>query len=81
MNYRVPRIVEKTLENYSVESKIELEELSKLNLMVSNGRLSERKIYISIDNPKFLEVRIYDLSNLSVNTYSDFNRRIKKLIK
>lgn len=81
MNYRVPRIVEKTLENYSVESKIELEELSKLNLMVSNGRLSERKIYIAIDNPKFLEVRIYDLSNLNKKSYFDFHRRIKKLIK
>lgn len=80
MGRRVYRAIKKTFEDYSKESQLELEELSKLKLMVVTGRYSEQKIYVSIDDPKFLEVRIYDLSNLSVNTYSDFNRRIKKLI-
>ena len=80
MAYRVPRTIKKSFENYSSESKRELEELSKLKLMVSNGVMKEQKVYISIDKPTVLEVRIYDLSNFSVNTYHDFNKKVKKLV-
>ena len=48
--------------------------------MVSNGVMKEQKVYISIDKPTVLEVRIYDLSNFSVNTYHDFNKKVKKLV-
>ena len=80
MAYRVPRTIKKSFENYSSESARELEELSKLKLMVANGSTKEQKVYLSIDKPTALEVRIYDLSNFSVNTYHDFNKKIKKLV-
>ena len=81
MSYRVPKTIKKTFVNYAVESEEELEELSKLKLMVANGRMKEQKVYISIDKPEAIEIRIYDLSNFSINTYSDFNKRIKKLME
>ena len=80
MAYRVPRTIKKSFVNYSSESARELEELSKLKLMVANGSTKEQKVYLSIDKPTALEVRIYDLSDFSVNTYHDFNKKIKKLV-
>ena len=71
MNYRVPRIVEKTLENYSVESKIELEELSKLNLMVSNGNIPMIKIIDDVNGFETLKTR--DFTKYIVHVGSPFD--------
>lgn len=81
MAYRVPKTIKKSFVNYAVESANELKELSKLKIMVINGRMTEQKIFISIDKPTVIEVRVYDLSNFSKNTYHDFNRKLKKLIQ
>ena len=81
MAYRIPKTIKKTFENYSSEAKAELETLSKAKIIAYNGRMKEQKIYISTDKPEALEVVIYDLSNFSVNTYSDFNKKIKDLLK
>ena len=81
MSYRVPKIVKITFENYLEDSKVALDELSKLHLMVSKGSTTKRQVTISIDKPESIEVRIYDLSKLNKKSYFDFNRRIKKLIK
>lgn len=81
MAYRVPRTIKKTFVNYSSESEKELTELSKLRLMAVNGSTTEQKVYLSIDKPTIIEVRIYDLSNFSINTYHDFNKKVKKLLK
>lgn len=79
--YRLPKIIKKSFVNYKEESEKELEELSKLKVMVANGSITKQEVTISIDKPEVIEVRIYNLSNFSVATYSDFNKRIKKLIK
>lgn len=81
MAYRVLKTIKKSFVNYAVESANELKELSKLKIMVINGRMTEQKIFISIDKPTVIEVRVYDLSNFSKNTYHDFNRKLKKLIQ
>lgn len=78
---RQVKTINKTFVKYAVESANELEELKKLNIMVANGRTKEQKVFISIDKPTVIEVRVYDLSNFSKNTYHDFNRKIKKLIQ
>ena len=71
----------KTFEKYSSEAKAELKILSNLNIVAYNGRITEQKIYLSISKAEGLEVVIYDLTNFSVNTYSDFNKKIKDLLK
>lgn len=71
----------KSFIKYNPETKAEIKKLSKLNIIAYNGRIKEQKVYLSIRRTKEVEVIIYDLSNFSVNTYNDFNRRIKKLIK
>ena len=76
MSYRIPRTIKRSFVNYSKESELELKELSKLKIMAISGEYTNQKIYISIDKPKVIEIRIYDLSNFSINIYSDFNRRI-----
>lgn len=81
MKYRLPKIIKKSFVDYKAESKKELEELSKLKVMVANGSITKKEITISIDKPEVLEVRIYDLSNFSEVTYSDFRKRIKALVK
>ena len=81
MAYKVPTLIKKSFVKYSVESATELNELSKLNIIAVSGRMTEQKIFISIDKPTVIEVRVYDLSNFSINTYSDFNRKLKKLIR
>lgn len=81
MAYRIPRTIKKSFANYSVESEKELEELSNLKLMVANGSTKEQRVYISIDKPQVIEIRIYDLSNFSVNIYHDFNRKVKNLFQ
>lgn len=81
MARRKLRTIKKSFVNYSSESARELKELSKLKLMVSNGSTKEQAVYISIDKPTVLEVRIYDLSNFSVNTYHDFNKKVKRLVQ
>lgn len=81
MEYRLPKIVKKSFVNYKAESEKELEELSKLKVMVANGSITKQEVTISIDKPEAIEVRVYNLSNFSEVTYSDFNKRIKKLIK
>ena len=78
---RQVKTINKTFVKYAVESANELDELKKLNVMVANGRTKEQKVFISIDKPTVIEVRVYDLSNFSKNTYHDFNRKIKKLIQ
>ncbi len=75
------KTVKKVFIDYAKESKTELKELKKLKLMVSNGRTKEQKVFISIDKPTVIEVRVYDLSNYSKNIYHDFNRKVKKLIR
>lgn len=80
-SYRLPKTIKITFEDYSSEAKAELKELAKLKLMVANGRMKEQKVFISIDKPEAIEIRIYDLSNFSVNVYHDFNKRIKKLLE
>ena len=75
------KTITKTFVNYTVEANKELEELSKLNVRASNGRLKEKKVIISIAKPTAIEVRVYDLSNFSINTYHNFNRKVKKLIR
>lgn len=79
MSYRILRTIKRSFDNYSKESELELKELSKLKIMAISGKYTNQKIYISIDKPKAIEIRIYDLSNFSINIYTDFNRRIKKL--
>ena len=81
MAYCVPKTINKSFVNYAVESESELKELRKLKIMVVNGSTKEQKVFISIDKPTVIEIRVYDLSNYSKNTYHDFNRKVKKLIK
>ena len=81
MAYRVPKTIKKSFVNYAVESANELKELSKLKIIAISGRMTEQKVFISIDKPTVIEIRVYDLSNFSKNTYSDFNRKIKNLIQ
>ena len=81
MAYRLPKTIKKSFVNYAVESANELNELRKLKIMVVNGRTKEQKVFISIDKPTVIEIRVYDLSNFSINTYRDFNRKVKKLIQ
>ena len=78
---RPVRTVRKTFNNYTSEAEAELEELSNFKLMVANGSISKKEIQLSIDRPEAIEVRIYNLSNFSTNTYSDFNKRIKSLVE
>jgi len=75
------KTVKKMFVEYAKESETELEELKKLKLTVANGRTKEQKVFISIDKPTVIEVRVYDLSNYSKNIYHDFNRKVKKLIR
>lgn len=81
MAYRLPKIIKKSFVNYGVESANELKELKKLKVMAVSGRTTEQKIFISIDKPTVIEVREYDLSNYSRTIYSDFNKKLKSLIK
>ena len=78
---RQVKTINKTFVKYSVESAKELDELKKLKIMVANGRTKDKKVFISIDKPTVIEIRVYDLSNFSKNTYHDFNRKVKKLIQ
>ena len=78
---RSVRTVRKTFNNYTSEAEAELEELSKFKLMVANGSITKKEIQLSIDRPEAIEVIIYNLSNFSTNTYSDFNKRIKSLVE
>lgn len=71
--------VEKTFERYAAESRAELYELSNSDLMTSVGSITERKIYVSLRKPGYIEVRVYDLSNFSTDLYCDFNSRIREL--
>ena len=75
------KTVKKMFVEYAKESETELKELKKLKLMVANGRTKEQKVFISIDKPTVIEVRVYDLSNYSKNIYHDFNKKVKKLIQ
>lgn len=81
MDYRLPKIIKKSFENYSSEAKSELEELSKLKVMVVNGSTTKQEVTLAIDKPEAIEVRVYNLSNFSRTVYSDFNKRTKKLIE
>ena len=78
---KVVKTINKTFVNYGSESKTELKELSKLNIMACNGRTKQQKVFISINKSEIVEVRVYDLSNYSINTYNRFNREIKKLVR
>ena len=71
--------ITKAFKNYSSEAEAELEELSKLKVMAFNGSYSKKEITLSIDKSEAIEVRIYNLTNFSINTYSDFNKRLKDL--
>ena len=77
----VPKTIKKTFSNYAAESPNELKELRKLKIMVVSGRTKKQKVFISIDKITVIEVRVYDLSNFSKNTYHDFNRKVKNLIQ
>ena len=81
MEYRLPKIIKKSFEDYSSEAESELEELSKLKVIAFNGSTTKKEITISIDSSEAIEVRVYNLSNFSNFVYSDFNKRIRKLIK
>ena len=78
---KVVKTINKTFVNFSSESKTELKELSKLNIMTCNGRTKQQKVFISINKSEIVEVRVYDLSNYSINIYNRFNREIKKLVR
>lgn len=78
---KVPVTIKRTFEKYSKESKVELDELSKRKILTTTGKLTERKIYVSIERPGVIEVRIYDLSNFSKTLYFDFNKKVKKLAR
>lgn len=65
--------------NNCKESEKALDELSKLKLMTMAGRSKEQKVYISIEKPEVIEVRIYDLSGFSRTTYHRFNRSVRDL--
>ena len=73
--------INKTFVNYYSESNAELKELSKSKLMATSGRTKEKKVFISINKSKIIEVRVYDLNNFSQNTYNDFNKKVKKLFQ
>lgn len=75
------KTIEKMFVEYGKESESELKELEHLKLMVANGRTKEQKVFISIDKPTVIEVRVYDLSNFSKNIYHDFNRKVKNLFE
>ena len=81
MAYRLPKTIKKTFVNYAVESRKELKELKKLKIMAVSGRTTEQKIFISIDKPEVLEVRVYYLGNFSSHVYQDFNKKVKKLCR
>ena len=81
MACKEPKTVKKTFTKYAVESATELDKLKKLKIMAISGAYKEKRIFISIDKATVIEVRVYDLSNFSINTYSDFNKKVKKLIR
>ena len=76
---RPVRTVRKTFNNYTSEAEAELEELSKLRIIAYNGRLSKQEVYVTIDKPKAIEVRIYNLSKFSKNTYTKFNGIVRSM--
>lgn len=78
---KVVKTINKTFVNFSSESETELKELSKLNIMTCNGRTKQQKVFISINKSEIVEVRVYDLSNYSINIYNRFNREVKKLVR
>lgn len=78
---KVPITINKTFERYVEESTAEIEQLSKLKLLVVTGHITNRTVIVSVDKPGVIEVRVYDLSNFSNKTYCDFNRKVKKLVK
>ena len=73
--------IKKSFVNYTHESRLELKELSKLNVMVITGRYTQKKIFVSIRKPGVIEIRIYDFTNFSRSTYNDFNKKLKSLIR
>ena len=81
MARKVPKAIKKSFNNYAVEFATELKELSKFNIIALSGRYTEQKIFISIDKPTVIEVRVYDLSNFAKHVYIDFNRKLKKLLQ
>lgn len=78
---KVPITINKTFERYVEESTAEIEQLSKLELLVVTGYITNRTVIVSVDKPGVIEVRVYDLSNFGNNTYLDFNRKVKNLVK
>lgn len=74
-------ILVKTFEKYSLEAKNELKLLSKSKIVAHSGKMKEQKIYLSIRKHEEIEVVVYDLSNFSPTIYSDFNKKIKDLLK
>ena len=81
MKYRLPKIIKKSFVNYTAEAKAEVDELSKLKVIALNGSTTKQEITISLDKPEAIEVRVYNLSNFSKAIYSDFNKRLKELLK
>ena len=79
MEAKVPMTIKKTFVNYTSEAKTELEELSKLDVIAYNGRLSKQNVYITVKKAEAIEVRIYNLSNFSKNTYTDFNKKVRRM--
>lgn len=79
MAYRVPKTVNKSFVNYAEESEVEIEKLSKSEIIAYSGSYSRQIIYVAIDKPEEILVIHYDLSNFSKAIYSDFNKRIKEL--
>ena len=75
------KTVKKTFVNYSNEATEEIKELSKLKILTYSGFYSKKEIQVAIDKPEAIEVRIYNLDNYSKAIYTDFNRKLKKLIK
>ena len=78
---KVPITINKTFERYVEESTAEIEQLSKLKLLVVTGYITNKTVIVSVDKPGVIEVRVYDLSNFSEAMYCDFNRKVKKLVE
>lgn len=78
---KVPITINKTFERYVKESTAEIEQLSKLKLLVVTGYITNKTVIVSVDKPGVIEVRVYDLSNFSKAMYCDFNRKVKKLVE
>ena len=77
MAYRIPKTIKKTFSNYAVESKAELEELSKLKILAYSGFYSKRIVKVTIKKNKKKLLLNYVFKDK--NYYLKFIRNLRKI--